>query len=267
MKHLLPLLLVSLPLTPRCHAIEIIAHRGYSQIAPENTVSAFNLAWEKGTDACELDLYLTADNKVVVIHDKDTKRTTGVAKEVAKSTLEELRSLDAGAWKGAQWAGEKLPTLEEALATMPAGKNRFFLEIKCGPEVVPALTKVLEPMRDRAAQLAIISFNAEAAASAKKAMPWVKNYLIVSGKDKQKKPRTDVMPFIRQAKEANLDGLDLGADWQWDAAMVKQVRDANLELYVWTINDALKVAHYARLGVDGITTDDPVMVREALKKP
>ena len=267
MKLLLPALIVSLLFTLRCHAIEIIAHRGYSQIAPENTVSAFKLAWEKGADACELDLYLTADNKIIVIHDKDTKRTTSIMKDVAKSTLEELRSLDAGTWKSAQWAGEKLPTLEEALATMPAGKKRFFLEIKCGPEVVPALTKVLEPMRDRAAQLVIISFNAEAAAAAKKAMPWVKNYLIVGGKDKLKKTRTDVTPFVKQAKDAGLDGLDLGKDWPWTASMVQQIRDAGLGVYVWTVDKPEDIRLFATLGVDGITTDDPVVVREVLVKP
>src|SRR4051794_28328490 len=149
-------ILLSMLLAHAASAIEIIAHRGYSQKAPENTVSSFKLAWENKADACELDLYLTKDGKVVIIHDKDTKRTTGVQKDVATSTLDELRTLDAGSWKGAQFAGEKLPTLEEAIATMPLGKKRFFLEIKCGPEVVPAMTKILEPMRARADQVVII---------------------------------------------------------------------------------------------------------------
>jgi glycerophosphoryl diester phosphodiesterase len=247
-------------------AIEIIAHRGYSEKAPENTVSAFNMAWKNKADACELDLYLTKDGKIVIIHDKDTKRTTGVLKVVVDSTLEELRTLDAGSWKGAEWAGEKLPTLEESLATMPTGGKRFFLEIKCGPEVVPALTKALEPMRDRAEQLVIISFKLDAAAAAKKAMPWIKNCLIVAGKDKEKKPRADVAPFIEQAKAAGLDGLDLGMDWPWTPAMVKQIRDAGLGVYVWTVDKPTDVARFASLEVDGITTNDPLVVHETLEK-
>lgn len=262
---LFPLILLASAVS--CPALEIIAHRGYSAKAPENNVSAFNLAWESGTDACELDLHLTKDGKIIIIHDKDTKRTTGVMKVVAESTLDELRALDAGSWKGAAWAGEKLPTLEEALASMPSGKKRFFLEIKCGAEVVPALTKTLEAMRDRAEQLVIISFNYEACAAAKKSMPWLKNYLIVSGKDKQKQPRTDVTPFVQQAKDAGLDGLDLGMDWPWTPAMVKQIRDAGLGVYVWTVDKPEDIARFAKLGVDGITTNDPVVVRETLAKP
>jgi glycerophosphoryl diester phosphodiesterase len=249
-------------------AIEIIAHRGYSQKAPENTVSAFKLAWENNTDACELDLYLTKDGKIVIIHDKDTKRTTGVQKDVPTSTLEDLRTLDAGSWKGPQWKGEKLPTLEEALATMPTGQKRFFLEIKCGPEVVPAMTKVLEPMQSRADQIAIISFNLASVSAAKKAMPWAKCYYIIGGKEKNKEKtqRKDVTPFLKQAKEANLDGLDLDMAFAWTPAMVKQIKDAGLGAFVWTVDKPEDIARFAALGVDGITTNEPVVVRQELSK-
>lgn len=266
MKPCILLLLVAFAGARGGGAVEVIAHRGFSAQAPENTVASFNLAWEKGADACELDMHLTSDRKIVIIHDKDTKRTTGVMKDVARSTLAELRALDAGSWKGAQWAGEKLPTLEEALATMPLGNKRFFLEIKCGAEIVPALTKVLEPMRQRAAQLVIISFNESAAAAAKKAMPWVKACLIVGGKTKDKKPRRDVAPFIEQARAARLDGLDLGMDWPWTPAMVRQIRDAGLGVYVWTVDKPDDIARFIKLRVDGITTNDPPIVREVLTR-
>jgi glycerophosphoryl diester phosphodiesterase len=177
-----------------------------------------------------------------------------------------LRALDAGSWKDPKWAGEKLPTLEESVATMPPGHKRFFLEIKCGPEVVPAMAKILEPMRARADQLVIISFNYESCAAAKKAMPWMKNYLIVGGKTKDKKQRTDVAPFIKQAKDAGLDGLDLGMDWAWTPEMVKQIRDAGLGVFVWTVDKPADIARFAALGVDGITTNEPVIVREELAK-
>ena len=264
----LPAFLLTMLLAHAASAIEIIAHRGYSEKAPENTVSAFKLAWDNNTDACELDLYLTKDEKVVIIHDKDTKRTTGVMKDVATSTLDDLRTLDAGSWKGAQFAGEKLPTLEESLATMPKGQKRFFLEIKCGPEVVPAMTKILEPMRARAEQIAIISFKLEAVAAAKKAMPWAKCYYIIGGKekDKAKTQRKDVTPFIKEAKDANLDGLDLDMAFLWSPEMVKQIRDAGLGVFVWTVDKPEDIARFAALGVDGITTNEPVVVRQELAK-
>lgn len=245
-------------------AVEIVAHRGFSARAPENTVAAFNLAWENHTDACELDIYLTKDDRIAVIHDKDTKRTAGVPKLVANATLAELTALDVGSWKGKEWVGEKIPSLEQALATLPKGKQRFFIEVKCGAEVVPALKRLLEPMKARAAQLCVIAFSREAAAETKKVLPWLKVYRLASGKTKAKKV-TDLDQVIAETKQDKLDGLDLGMDFPWTEAMVKKIRDAGLGLYVWTVNKPADAQRLAQLGVDGITTDDPVMVREALK--
>lgn len=247
------------------HAVEIVAHRGFSARAPENTLAAFKLGWENHTDACELDVYVTADDQVVVIHDKDTKRTSGMSKIVPESKATDLMALGAGAWKGAQWADEKIPSLEQALATLPLGKQRFFIEVKCGAEIVPALQRILEPMKARAAQLCVIAFKRDAAAETKKAMPWLKVYRLASGKTKDKKPN-DLGQVIAETKEDKLDGVDLGMDWPWTEAMVKQIRDAGLELYVWTVNKPADVQRLAKLGVDGITTDDPVMARAALQK-
>lgn len=248
-------------------AVEIIAHRGFSARAPENTLAAFNLAWENQTDACELDIYLTADDKVVVLHDKDTKRTGGISMLVAEAKAEAVMALGAGAWKGKEWESEKFPSLEQALATLPVGKQRFFIEIKTGAEIVPALTRILEPLKARASQLAIIAFKRDAAAESKKAMPWIPVYRLAGGKSKDKKKPNDLGQVIAETKEDKLDGVDLGLDWPWTEAMVKQVRDAGLGLYVWTVNKPEDVKRLAKLGVDGITTDDPVMVREALAKP
>ncbi len=246
----------------RAQGVEIIAHRGSSAQAPENTVAAFKLAWEQGADACENDIYLTQDGKIVVIHDADTKRTTGTSMRVAESTLAALQALDAGSFKDQAWRGEKIPSLSEALATMPVGRQRFFIEIKCGPEIVPALSAVLTPMQARAGQLCVISFNLAAAKLTKEKLPWVKVYYLAGGK-KQGAPRTDLAELISAAKEAQLDGLNLGADWEWNAAMVQQIRAAGLGVYVWTVDEPAEARRLAALGVDGITTNDPVAVRHA----
>src|SRR6478752_5983209 len=127
----------ALPATADDRPVEIVGHRGASYDAPENTVASVKLAWEQKADAAEFDVYRTKDGKIVVIHDKDTKRTAGgVNKVVAESTLAELRALDVGKWKGEKYAGERIPTLAEVLATVPAGK-KVFIEVKPGPEVVP----------------------------------------------------------------------------------------------------------------------------------
>lgn len=245
-------------------ATEIVAHRGFSARAPENTVSAFKLAWEQGADACELDLYLTADGEIAILHDADTKRTTGVAKLVKDATIADLQALDAGSWKNKTYKGEKIPTLKEALETMPVGTKRFFLEVKCGPEVAPVLAKQLKLWKLRAPQLCIIAFDRQVAQECKKALPWMKVYRLSS--EKEKKQPVDLTQLIADTKADGLDGLDLGLKWKWDEAMVKQIKDAGLELYVWTVNKPADVKRLAALGVDGITTDDPVMVRAALEK-
>src|SRR3954454_19895588 len=90
---------------------EIVAHRGESADAPENTMAAFRLAWERQVPAIELDVHLTKDGALICSHDPNTKRTTSVPKEIKESKLEELRPLDAGRWKGERWAGERMPTL------------------------------------------------------------------------------------------------------------------------------------------------------------
>ncbi len=246
-------------------ATEIVAHRGFSTRAPENTVAAFKLAWEQGADACELDLYMTGDNEIAVLHDEDTKRTTGTASIVKSSLLADLQKLDAGAWKNKMYKDERIPTLAQALATMPKGKKRFFLEVKCGSEVVPVLARQLKEWKPRAEQICIIAFDRKVAQDCKKALPWLKVYRLSSEKTKDKKP-VDLAALIADTKADGLDGLDLALKFPWSTEMVKQVHDAGLELYVWTVNRSKDVARLAEYGVDGITTDDPVMAREAIAK-
>jgi glycerophosphoryl diester phosphodiesterase len=259
-------LLASLTMTSifSLSAVEIVAHRGFSARAPENTVAAFNLAWEQGADACELDLLLTADGEIAVLHDADTKRTTKVSKVVRNSTLADLQTLDAGSFKNAIFKGEKIPSLEESLATLPLGTRRFFLEVKSGPETVPVLAKKLAKWRLRGHQLCIIAFNRQVAQEAKKALPWIKVYRLSS--EKEKKNPVDLTQLIADTKADGLDGLDLGLKWKWNEAMVKQIKDAGLEVHVWTVNRPGDVQRLAALGVDGITTDDPIMAKAALEK-
>jgi glycerophosphoryl diester phosphodiesterase len=109
--------------------VEIIAHRGASFDAPENTRAAVDLAWQQNADAAEIDIHVSRDGEIVVIHDDNTRRTTGLDAEVAALSLEELKKLDAGIWKGLQFAGESIPTLDEILALIPPGR-RLFIEIK-----------------------------------------------------------------------------------------------------------------------------------------
>lgn len=245
--------------------VEIIAHRGASYDAPENTVAAIRLAWDQKADGSEFDIYLTKDGKIAVMHDKDAKRTAGVSKVVPEVTLEELRALDVGKWKGAKFAGEKVPTLDEMLATVPTGKT-VFIEVKCGPEIVPELVRVLQASKLRAEQTPVISFNAAVIAAVKKARPDVPAYWLVGLTPKKGTAPPTAAALIAKAREIKADGLDLSASEVLDEAFAKAVREAGLKLYVWTVNDAEVAKRMVRLGVDGITTDRPAWLREQIAK-
>jgi glycerophosphoryl diester phosphodiesterase len=253
-----------------CHAshldaVEIIAHRGASHDAPENTIAAFKLGWRQSADAGELDIHLSKDGQIVVIHDSDTKRTTGVSGDVARRTLDELRTLDAGSWKGEPWKGEKLPTLSEALETIPEGR-RMFIEIKCGPQVLPILQRVLDASGKKPGQVAIIGFSHATMAKAKKRFPQLPVYWLASYEaDKRTGRHPDIGTLIEKAKAAGLDGLNLDFKFPIDSEFVAQVKAAGLQLYVWTVDDAAVAARLAEAGVCGITTNRPGWLREQLK--
>src|SRR5512147_2630414 len=97
----------------------ILAHRGASAEAPENTLAAFRLAMAQGADGVELDVHRCASGEVVVIHDEDARRTAGAPLRVAEAPLQALRALDAGGWKGEQFRGERIPLLAEVLEALP----------------------------------------------------------------------------------------------------------------------------------------------------
>ena len=118
----------------------IIAHRGASGTAPENTMEAFNLAWNLGADGIEGDFHLTHDGHIVAIHDADTGKVSGgkIKFFVKKVTLKELQSIDVGSWKDKKYSGIRIPTLEQVIDSVPDGK-KFFIEIKCGTEIMAPL--------------------------------------------------------------------------------------------------------------------------------
>lgn len=246
-------------------AVEIIAHRGASHDAPENTLASFRLGWEQGADADELDVYLTKDGQAVVLHDATTKRTSNADLKVADATLAELRALDAGSWKGANWAGEKLPTLAEALATIPDGK-RMFIEIKCGPEVLPELGRVMKASGKKTEQLVLIGFAYETMRQARTLFPEAPIYWLSGSKPaKDSTEPPSVESLIEKAKAAGFNGLNLHYKFPIDAAFVQKVKAAGLSLYVWTVDDPAIARQLAAAGVAGITTDRPGFLREQLK--
>lgn len=260
----LGLLLAALLLSTGCASkMEIIAHRGASYLAPENTVASAKLAWEKNADAVEVDVYLSADEQVVVIHDRTTKRTGGEEFEVAACTAEQLRALDVGRFKDEAFAGERIPVLAEIIETLPAGK-RLFVEIKCGPEVLPALEKIIVESGKRS-QIVIIGFGLETVTASKQLMPDLPTYWLVGTKKDEQTEQwiPHDKSLADQAVAAGLDGLNV--HWAGvNKEFAQSVRKAGMGLYVWTVNDSAEAARLAKLGIDGITTDRPGWLRDEL---
>lgn len=246
----------------------IIAHRGASHDAPENSLSAFKLAIEQEADGFEADFYLTSDGKIACFHDKDTKRIAGKKLIVVKTPLAELQKLDVGSWKDPQWKGERMPTLKDALDAVPADKL-IFIELKSGAEVVEPMAKVIEASSLKPEQMIVISFDAEAIAASKKRLPKLKA-LWLSGYKKQKdgsfKPQAEEV--IATLNRIKADGFNSEAKPEhFDEAFIQQLREAGYgEFGVWTVDDPKVAEFYKDLGVWAITTNRPGWLREQLSQ-
>ena len=251
--------------TGQAAKVEVIAHRGFSYVAPENTLVAMREAYKTGADGVELDIHLTADRKVILSHDETTSRTTGgTSMVIAETSASALQKLDVGSWKNAKFAGEKMPLLEEMLAELPKGV-RAFVEFKSGGDGAVEVRDVVEKSGKRG-QVTFISFGLDTITEVKRTMPDRPAYWL-RGTEKDKETGK-VIPhgpeLIRQAKERGLDGLDLNYGGI-TAEFVKEAKAAGLEVHAWTVNNADEAARLRDIGVDSITTDRPDMVLEVVR--
>lgn len=248
-------------------SIKIIAHRGESFDAPENTMAAIKLAWQRRADAVEIDIQLTKDNHVVVIHDKDTKRLAGVDKKVIDQNLDELRKLDVGSWKDIQFKGEKIPVMEEVLESVPAEK-KLIIEIKSGPETVPVLKTLLERSLLQTDQIEIIGFDLDTMIATRQAFTENKVLWLLDldyyWYTRIFKP--SIKKAIAKAKQHQLDGLNAWVGKMLDKSMIDQIHDAGLLVYCWTVNDLEKAQKLMDWGIDAISTDRAEWMNSALIK-
>lgn len=233
----------------------IIAHRGASYDAPENTMAAVQMAWKKGADAVEVDVHFSSDERIMVIHDKDTKRTGGADLKVSETPSTELRKLDVGSYKSKKYAGERIPFLEEVIQTIPAGKT-LFIEIKSDGSLLPALKDIIDKSK-KEGQIVVIGFVFDTMEAAKLMMPdipvyWLHHSLLrYSG------------GIIERAKGAGLDGLNLHYR-NISRKFAAKVKETGLGLYSWTVDDPIEARRLKRLGIDGITTNRPAWLADQL---
>lgn len=244
----------------------IIAHRGASHDAPENTLAAFRLAWEQGADGIEADFYLSADGHVLCLHDQDAERVAGQKLDVTRAPFDQLRALDVGGWKGPRWRGEKMPTMAEVLAVVPTGK-KIFIELKSGPEIVEPMAKLIALSSLAPDQIVIISFDGDTITNCKQQLPnirahWLCRY--TEQEDGSLTPTVDEVAATLQRIHA--DGLGTEARPEFvNEAFIKRLRDSGCrEFHVWTVDDAKIARFYQALGAWAITTNQPAWLRERI---
>jgi len=246
--------------------MEIIAHRGASHDAPENTLAAIKLAWEQGADAVEVDVHLSQDQQIMVIHDDNTRKTAGLRRKVAAQSAAELKVLDAGSWKGNRWRGEKIPLLSEVLKVLPEGK-RLFIEVKCEGCFVDAFESIRKSWREKSHRLVLIGFSLELMQAAKQRFPELEVCWIVEFKRSLRTGHwtPDGEKILKQTKEAGLDGLDTSARGPLTPEWIAKTKKAGLSYYVWTVDKPEVAKKLFQTGINGVTTNRPGWLREQLE--
>ena len=227
--------------------ITYIAHRGASYDAPENTIASAKLAWKMNADAVECDIHLSKDNQIMVIHDDNTKRITGEDYDVIHTNSDVLRKLDAGAYKGKKYKGEKIPFLEELIKTIPKGK-KLVIELKSRDNVLPKMEQILQNNK-KLNQLIFISFDKETIIKVKKSYPENLCYWLCNNKEY-------LLANIQSVAEAGIDGLDLKYNII-DAQTMELLNKYKLDIVTYTVNDPEEARRLINLGVKQITTDRP----------
>ncbi len=262
-----------------------IAHRGARSLAPENTLASAKKAYEAGADLWELDVAVTADGQLVVLHDDTLERTSNAAQvypdrrpwNVSTFSLEELRRLDFGSWfnqsdpfkqiaAGAvseqdqqSYVGEKIPTLEEALRFTREHDWRVNVEIKDatgmpGDAVVVQKTLDLIHALDMSSRVIISSFNHAYLQQARQLDPDIKTAVLVNGRETD--PAALLARYSAQGFNPNVKNTS--------PQQVSELVQAGKEVYVWTVNEPKDVRALAQAGATGIITDFPQQFDQAL---
>ncbi|SDK01923.1 glycerophosphodiester phosphodiesterase [Natronincola ferrireducens] len=233
----------------------IIAHRGASGYAPENTLAAMDLAMEQGCDGIEIDVQLTKDGVVVVHHDWSVDRTTNGSGEIKDLTWKEIQKLDAGFWFSEEFTGEKVPTLDDVLKHLPKTlllnvevKSRSFDDRGLEKKVVELLEK-----HHRLENTVVSSFNHLCLQRIQLMNPQVKIGILYEAH------LLEPCNYFK-ANDLNLYSFH-PCHYYLTPDLVKKVQDNGMKIYSWTINDGERGKNLKALGIDGIITNYPDMLR------
>ncbi|HEV7126511.1 MAG TPA: glycerophosphodiester phosphodiesterase family protein [Ktedonobacterales bacterium] len=227
----------------------VFAHRGARAYAPENTLLAFQLAFDLGADAIECDVRRTADGALVIIHDGTLNRTTNGRGVVASQTLADLRALNAG-------LGQSIPTLDETLALCAARGRQVNLEVKAetlraalatAEALEPALSALDAGGRQR---VLVSSFDLPAVAHLKQRLPWLRAATLHGAREWRQ--RDPLAPALAMGAQAVHPAMSLVTP-----SLVERAHDNGLRIHVWTANRLVPLRQLLSWGVDGVFSDYP----------
>ncbi|MEY8561008.1 glycerophosphodiester phosphodiesterase family protein [Jeotgalicoccus halotolerans] len=238
-----------------------IAHRGASGYAPENTLAAFDKAVEMQADYIEIDVQLSKDDLPVVIHDDTLDRTTNGTGNISAHTFQELRSLDAGSWFDKDYAGEKIPSLNEVLE-MYGEKINILIELK-SPELYPGVEeKVAEALAkyklDTSNNIVIQSFNHPSVIKSAEMLPEI-THGVLAGENYKNVTDQQLQEFAAYAEYFNPNLKIVSSE------LVDKVHQAGMKISPYTIKTKAEAERIYKFGVDGLITDYPDYA-EALKE-
>lgn len=235
----------------------VIAHRGASYYAPENTMAAFRLAYEMGADMIELDVQLSKDGVPVVIHDADLSTTTSGRGRVADFLFEELRELDAGSWFSPRFSSEKILSLDEALK-WAAGKTAINIEIK--PEAAALQAGVEENVialvqnYNMARNVIVSSFDPNAIVKIRRLAPEIKTGLLY---DRRLSGR-----LLPSELVAEFGARVFHVNWRWlNNRWRRDLKENNIPVLAYTVNNERRMRQLIRSGVTGIFSDRPDLLK------
>jgi len=234
----------------------LVAHRGAAAEAPENTIAAFELALEQGADGLDLDVHLSADEHPVVIQDFTLERTTDGAGPVSALRVRELKRLDVGAWRGRRFAGQRIQTLQEVLERF-RDRTRFWLELRGGAAVYPGLEERIVStieIYDVVDRVLVQSFDPGTLATVRRLNPEIRIGALVA------RAPLDLAPLrADDAPDAVCPAIAMCSQ-----GLVREIRDAGRECYVWTVDEPAQVDRLVGWGVSGLITDRPGVLRARL---
>ncbi|GAA1686597.1 glycerophosphodiester phosphodiesterase [Streptomyces yatensis] len=255
------------------HHTVTVAHRGASAYAPENTLAAVDAADDLGIDWVENDVQRTRDGELIVMHDTTLSRTTDVEQvfpdrapwNISDFTLDEIEKLDAGSWFGPEFQGETVPTLEEYMDRVSDNHQKLLMELKA-PERYPGIEgQTLRELRREGwldhrhkRRLIIQSFSADSVRTVHRLRPDVKTGFLGTP------TVADLPEYAEFSDQINPSYTTIDAGYVAAVRSVDGAHGKPLEVYTWTVNDGPSAVSVAGMGVNGIITNKPDVVRDAL---